>query len=77
MTSSNKNFCLPLPAFLRSLLTLSLFFKHKHFSVMTLRKYSEEAFFSFSTVGVSSVLKVSAIKLTVHQVGILRPQTEI
>lgn len=74
MTSSNKTFCLPFPTFLRSLLRFYLSFQHKHFSVMTLRKYSEGVFFSF---GGSSVVKATVIKLSVHQVGLLRPQTEM
>lgn len=75
MTSSNKTFCLPFPTFLRSLLRFCLFFQHKHFSVMTLRKYSEGAF--FFSFAVSSMLKASVTKLSVHQVGLLRPQTEM
>lgn len=42
---------------------------------MTLRKYLEGAFFYFFAV--SRVLKASVIKLSVHQVRLLRPQTEM
>lgn len=87
MKSSSKNFLFasplhPFPSHLRSLLQHYLCFKHKHFfkakaknSFVNIRKDSEGAIFILFEV--PSVLKVSVIKLSVHQVGLLRPQIEM